>query len=215
MLLLISGDIHPNPGPIEPRSVCSLSVTGRNRLIQCANCSLWVHLSRSDIFPADFKKIYPGHSWTCPMCPSSSQTSSSCSQTVSQFSFLNTSKTQKSSLSRIHPQNISLLLITPDLPNHPQLTFTYTSSVLFSPSQPQPFTSPLTQSSFHPFFSSQNSLQILQYGMPMEFGPCRTKLIQFLSLNQYNLIFVQESHLSSDSTFYIPRYQTLKKDRAL
>ena len=73
MLLLISGDIHPNPGPIDPCSVCSRRVTWGNRLIQCTGCSLWVHLSCSGLSPADFQKISPGHSWTFPMCPSSSQ----------------------------------------------------------------------------------------------------------------------------------------------
>ena len=73
MLLLISGDIHPNPGPIDPCSVCSRRVTWGNRSIQCTGCSLWVHLSCSGLSPADFRKISPGHSWTCPMCPSSSQ----------------------------------------------------------------------------------------------------------------------------------------------
>ena len=73
MLLLISGDIHPNPGPIDPCSVCSRRVTWGNRSIQCTNCSLRVHLSCSGLSPADFPKISPGHSWTCPMCPSSSQ----------------------------------------------------------------------------------------------------------------------------------------------
>ena len=72
-ILLISGDIHPNPGPIDPCSVCSRRVTWGNRSIQCTGCSLWVHLSCSGLSPADFRKISPGHSWTCPMCPSSSQ----------------------------------------------------------------------------------------------------------------------------------------------
>ena len=73
MLLLISGDIHPNPGPIDPCSVCSCRVIWGNRLVQCTNCSLWVHFSCSGLSPADFYKISLGHSWTCPMCPSSSQ----------------------------------------------------------------------------------------------------------------------------------------------
>ena len=73
MLLLISGDINPNPGPIDPCSVCSRRVTWGNISVQCTNCSLWVHLSCSSLSPADFCKISPGHSWTCPMCPSSSQ----------------------------------------------------------------------------------------------------------------------------------------------
>ena len=73
MLLLISSDIHPNPGPIDPCSICSHRVTWGNRSVQCTNCSLWVHLSCSGLSPADFRKISLGHSWTCPMCPSSSQ----------------------------------------------------------------------------------------------------------------------------------------------
>ena len=76
MLLLISGDIHSNPDPIDPCSVYSHRVTWGNRSIQCTNCSLWVHLSYSGLSPTDFCKISPGHSWTCPMCPSSSQSPS-------------------------------------------------------------------------------------------------------------------------------------------
>ena len=76
MLLLISGDIHPNPGPIDPCSVCSRRVTWGNRSIQCTNCFLWVHLSCSGFSPSDFCKISPEHFWTCPICPSSSQTPS-------------------------------------------------------------------------------------------------------------------------------------------
>ena len=73
MLLLISGDIHPNPSPIDPCSVCSRRVTWGNRSVQCTNYSLWVHLSCSGLSPADFRKISRGHSWTFPLCPSSSQ----------------------------------------------------------------------------------------------------------------------------------------------
>ena len=73
MLFLISGDIHPNPGPINPCSVCSSRVTWGNRSVQCTNCSLWVHLSSSGLSPAEFRKISPGYSWTCPTYLSSSQ----------------------------------------------------------------------------------------------------------------------------------------------
>ena len=45
--------------------------------------------------------------------------------------------------------------------------------------------------------------------------PRRTELIQFLSHNQYDLIFIQESHLSSDSTFRIPGYKTLQKNSSM
>ena len=44
----------------------------------------------------------------------------------------------------------------------------------------------------------------------MEFTPVVLNLISFKK--SYDLIFVQKSHLSSDSTFHIPSYKTLKKD---
>ena len=48
-MLLISGDIHHNPGPIDHCSVCYYRVTWGNRSVQCTNCSLWVHLSCSGL----------------------------------------------------------------------------------------------------------------------------------------------------------------------
>ena len=69
MLLLICGNIYPNPGPIDPYSVCSRRVTWGNRSVQYTNCSLWVHFSCSGLSPTDFRKISPGHSWSFPMCP--------------------------------------------------------------------------------------------------------------------------------------------------
>ena len=125
MLLLISSDIHPNPGPIDPCSVCSHRVTWENRLVQCTNCSLWVHLSCSGLSPADFCKISPGHSWTCPMCPFPSQplpslshpnpVSSSIHTPNPQPSLTNTHKTISSKTNP--PKNNHtppILLITPN-----------------------------------------------------------------------------------------------------
>ena len=78
--------------------------------------------------------------------------------------------------------------------------------------QTQQTTSPLTQSSFHPSSPSQNNLRILQWNAN-GIRPRCTELLHFLSHNQYDLIFIQESHLSSDSTFRIPGYKTLQKNR--
>ena len=102
---------------------------------------------------------------------------------------------------------------SPDLLNHPQLNYPSSVSSL-PPPQPQPSTCPLTQSCFHHSSPSQNSLRILQWNAN-GIRPCRTEFIQFLSLNQYNLIFVQQSLSPSDSTFNIPGYKTLKKDRSI
>ena len=176
MLLLISGDIHPNPGPIDLCSVLSRRVTWGNRSIQCTNCSLWVHLSCSGLSPADFRKISLGHSWTCPMCPSSSQPLPSLSHSnpiSSSFSvspsshtpnppppLTNTHKTI-SSKTNPSPKTTSNNPIYP--PNHPQLIYTYPPSASSTPPQTQYTTSPLTQSSFHPSSPSRNNLRILQW----------------------------------------------------
>ena len=99
-----------------------------------------------------------------------------------------------------------------NLSNHPQLIFNYPplASTMF-PTQTQHTISPLTQSSFHPSSPSRNNLRILQWNAN-GIRPRRTELTHFLSQNQYDLIFVQESHLSSDSTFHIPGYKTLQKN---
>ena len=100
-------------------------------------------------------------------------------------------------------------------PNHPQLIFTYPPSASsIPPPQTQHTISPLTQSSFHPFSPSRNNLRILQWNAN-GICPHRTELIQFLSHNQYDLIFIQESHLSSKSTFRILGYKTLQKNRSV
>ena len=105
MLLLISGDIHPNTGPIDPCSVCSGKVTWGSKSVQCTNCSLWVHLSCSDLSPADFRKIFPGHSWTFPMQPSSSQLFPSLFYPKPVSSSIKTPNPPSSFLIHKHPQN--------------------------------------------------------------------------------------------------------------
>ena len=44
LLLLMSGNIHPNLGPIFPSSVCAGNVTWRVKSVLCCTCSKWVHL---------------------------------------------------------------------------------------------------------------------------------------------------------------------------
>ena len=190
--------------------------------------SLGTHLSCSGLSSADFRKISPGHSWTCPMCPSSSQPLPSLSHSnpiSSSFSvspsshtpnspppFTNNHKTI-SSKTNPSPKTTSNNLNYP--PNHPQLIYTYPPSASSTPPPQSQYTiSPLTQSSFYPSFPSRNNLRILQWNAN-GIRPRRTELIQFLSHNQYDLIFIQKSHLSSDSTFRIPGYKTLQKNRSM
>ena len=45
LLLQMSGDVHPNPGPVTkyPCPVCARNVTSRRMNYQCNRCSGWVH----------------------------------------------------------------------------------------------------------------------------------------------------------------------------
>ena len=75
-LLLISGNVHPNPGPISnhphpryPCSVCHLDV-GRD-FLQCSACLKWVHFLCSSLTCADFCTICATGTavgWRCPAC---------------------------------------------------------------------------------------------------------------------------------------------------
>ena len=72
LLLLMSGNVHPNPGPIFPCSVCAGNVTWRGKSVQCCACSKWVHLRCSQLFLSKFRPLGSSHSWSCPLpnhCP--------------------------------------------------------------------------------------------------------------------------------------------------
>ena len=143
LILLISSDIHRNPGPIDPCSVCSRRVTWGNRSVQCTNCFLWVHLSCSGLSPADFRKISPGHSWTCPMCPSSSQPSLSHPNPIPPST--NTPKPPSSSTNTHKPisskmkpsKQFPTINNLTDPPNHPPTNYYLPSlSIIFTYSNP-------------------------------------------------------------------------------
>ena len=66
--LLMSGNVHPNPGPIFPCSVCARNVTWRGKSVQCCACSKWVHLRCSQLSLSKFRALGSSHSWNCPPC---------------------------------------------------------------------------------------------------------------------------------------------------
>ena len=87
LLLLMSGNVHPNPGPIFPCSVCAGNVTWRGKSVQCCACSKWVHLRCSQLFLSNFRALGSSHSWSCPLCrntvtPPSSYSSDTYTSTV-------------------------------------------------------------------------------------------------------------------------------------
>ena len=67
LLLLMSGNVYPNPGPIFPCSVCAGKVTWRcNNSVQCCTCSKWVHLRCSQLSLSKFRALGSSHCWSCP-----------------------------------------------------------------------------------------------------------------------------------------------------
>ena len=79
LLFLMSGNVHPNPGPIFPCSVCAGNVTWRGRSVQCCTCSKWVHLRCSQLSLSKFKALGSSHSWSCHPCSNTVTTSSDSS----------------------------------------------------------------------------------------------------------------------------------------
>ena len=69
LLLLMSGNVHPNPGPIFPCSVCAGNVTWLGKSVQCCACSKWVHLRCSQLSLSNFRALGSSHSWSCPPLP--------------------------------------------------------------------------------------------------------------------------------------------------
>ena len=83
-LLLISGNVHPYPGPISnhphprhPCSICHLDV-GRDSF-QCSACLKWVHFLCSFLTRAEFRTICATGTavgWRCPACHPQKKTGS-------------------------------------------------------------------------------------------------------------------------------------------
>ena len=86
----MSGNVHTNPCPVFPCSVCAGNVTWRGRSVQCCTCSNWVYLKYSLLSFSRFKTLASSHSWSCPppffgdATPTSSMTSFSdfCSWSI-------------------------------------------------------------------------------------------------------------------------------------
>ena len=103
------------------------------------------------------------------------------------------------------------------LPSHPPLLNTYPPSAFTLPVSPPPPTSsqPIHNSPPHPQRNPRlsHNLRILQWNAGGLSSSRRAELIAFLSGNQYDLIFLQETDLSLTKKFQIPGYYTLRTDR--
>ena len=81
LLLLMSGNVHSNPGPIFPCSVCAGNVTWRGKSVLCCTCSKWVHLRCSQLSLSNFRALGSSHSWSCLPCRNTVTPSSDSSDT--------------------------------------------------------------------------------------------------------------------------------------
>ena len=68
LLLQMSGDVHPNPGPATkyPCPVCACNITSRRVSYQCNLCSGWVHTKCSGILNA--AQYRRSSDWACGPC---------------------------------------------------------------------------------------------------------------------------------------------------
>ena len=102
-------------------------------------------------------------------------------------------------------------------PSHPPLLNTYPLSAFTLPSTPPPPTSsqPINNSPPHPQRTPRppQNLRILQWNAGVLSPSRHAQLIAFLSNNQYDLILLQETHLSATKKFQTPRYFNLRTDR--
>ena len=70
-LLLASGDIESNPGPVQyPCTVCEKPVKGNQRGIMCDGCSQWTHARCGGVGEAEYLLLNAQESceWFCPLC---------------------------------------------------------------------------------------------------------------------------------------------------
>ena len=70
MLLLLSGDIELNPGPIKfPCGICQNAVRDGMRAVCCDECDVWYHVKCYSISNAVYKTLKnSSKSWICCQC---------------------------------------------------------------------------------------------------------------------------------------------------
>ena len=197
LLLLMSGNVHPNPGPIFPCSVCAGNVTWRDKSVQCCTYSKWVHLRCSQLSLSNFRALGSSHSWSCLPCRNTVTPSSDSSNTY-------TSTVQSGP-----PSTDAALTRYP----HLQTSYPPSAHSISPPSASSPPSLAPGRPSTPPASSpSPDSVRVLQWNA----GGLRarsTELLHFLSSYPVDLICIQESNLNSSSSFRIPGFSALRFDR--
>ena len=69
-MILMSGDIAINPGPIKcPCGQCGKSVRSNQRVIQCEECLYWQHIKCIDLLLKEYDRLSnSSESWYCKAC---------------------------------------------------------------------------------------------------------------------------------------------------
>ena len=70
-LLIVSGDIEVNPGPIKyPCSVCEKSVKSNQQALSCDSCDRWTHCKCSGVTTVRYYdyQLQDYFQWVCPRC---------------------------------------------------------------------------------------------------------------------------------------------------
>ena len=70
LMLLISGDIEPNPGPIRhPCGICECPVAANHRAICCDSCDTWIHIKCANMSTKKYQKHQNSScTWICFRC---------------------------------------------------------------------------------------------------------------------------------------------------
>ena len=71
VLLVLSGDIEVNPGPIRhPCTICSKCVRSNQRAVLCCKCDLWTHAKCCGVSISEYQSLSDREddSWMCPGC---------------------------------------------------------------------------------------------------------------------------------------------------
>ena len=83
LVLILSGDINLNPGPIiYPCSICGVPVKSNQKAILCDGCDLWTHIRCGGVSEDKYSDYQDGEdtgSWVCPRCLAESLPFHDCS----------------------------------------------------------------------------------------------------------------------------------------
>ena len=100
LLVLISGDVAKNPGPVKhPRGKCERPVQSNQRGIQCEDCMFWHHIKCIEMTVGEYNNLsISTDSWFCKNCilpnftdsyfETNNKTTSDCESSTPEFDYV-------------------------------------------------------------------------------------------------------------------------------